>query len=276
MLQSRKFPIWKPFDPLIFGAIIAAGSAWPSDSRADGSQLTPHRSHKVLSLRSDIWCPHICDPKSDHPGYIVEIVKQILEPHGYVLDVKLINWARAINDTRQGKFAAIVGAAKEDAPDFIFPDTPQGLATFKLFTNTNSAWSYQGVGSLKGHQIGVIQGYTYDEVTNNLIKEKNSSFEIASGDDALKFLIRKLLSGRLTAIYEDPRVLKYTLKDLKINSDKFKDAGTIKPYKQDLYIGFSPKFPEAQELAKLVSKEMKRLQNDGTILKILKRYDIAE
>ena len=76
---------------------------------------------ETISLRADAWCPYTCDPGAAKPGFMIEIAKMALEPAGHKVDYKVLNWARAITETRKGKFTAIVGAAKDDAPDFIYP-----------------------------------------------------------------------------------------------------------------------------------------------------------
>ncbi len=82
---------------------------------------------QTISIRSDEWCPFICDPKSDKPGIMIEIARKAFPAPDYTLDVQFLEWSKALDETRDGKFTMVAGAYKTDAPDFIFPTEGQVL-----------------------------------------------------------------------------------------------------------------------------------------------------
>lgn len=232
--------------------------------------------NKVISIRTDLWCPYACSPQSSSPGFMIEISKFILEKNGYTVDYQTLNWARSITETREGKFSAIIGAAKSDAPDFIFPDYSLGQATFRLFGKKNSTWKFTDETSVKNKKIGVINGYTYDELTTQFINKKNPSFLVISGDSPLEQLIKMLENGRIDALYEDPLVFQETLNKMKRKSSEFKDLGAIQAYEQPLFIAFSPKYKDADKVKKLFDQEIVQMRKSGELKKILTKYSVKD
>ncbi len=83
-------------------------------------------SAETITIRSDPWCPHTCDPKTGKNGILIDIATEIFASHGHEVNYEILNWGRSIEETRRGKFNSIAGAYKNDAPDFIFPKNPQG------------------------------------------------------------------------------------------------------------------------------------------------------
>jgi len=230
----------------------------------------------TITLRADTWCPFNCDPSSKHPGYMIEIAREIFAKAGHKIDYQILNWARAKQEAKEGKYDGIVGAYKEDAPGFIFPDIETGRSTNILFAKTGEKWRYKGVESLKNVKIGVIKEYSYDNTTNKLLAENNPSFLVMTGEDALDKLIKMLDAGRITAFYEDPGVASFRLKQLGFNEAKFEKIGAIEQYTAEVYIAFSPAKSTSKAYAELLSQGMKELKKSGRIAQILSHYGLKE
>ncbi|MDN3718985.1 transporter substrate-binding domain-containing protein [Roseibium salinum] len=116
-----------------------------------------------MTFAADSWCPVNCAPGSERPGYMVEIVEAILEPKGYDVRYVNVNWSRALLYARSGRFDAVLGALKGDAPDFVFPAEPQGETEIGIFVPKSSSWQYTSEASLKDKRIGLIRDYAYGE-----------------------------------------------------------------------------------------------------------------
>jgi len=187
--------------------IIAIGILFPPFSS----------SADTLSLRADIWCPYNCEAGSEKPGYMIEIAQEIAKIYGHTIDYQQPSWARALAETRNGKFVGVIGAAKADADGFIFPDQPFGVSTLAYITQKNFDFSYNGIASIEGKSIAVIQDYTYYDELNDYI-EKNSSdikkVQVAAGDNALENNLRKLEEGRVDIVIEDLNVFLQKAKQL--------------------------------------------------------------
>ena len=230
----------------------------------------------TIRLRSDAWCPYTCDPTSTTPGFLIEIAREVFKKSGHTIDYKTLNWARAIEEARNGSIDGVVGGYKSDTLDFIFPKEPQCLAYFALFTNASDTFSYKDQKSLTAKKIGVINGYSYDEITDQAIKEKNKSYVIVAGERASEQLIKMLQAKRIDAYYENPIVFEHQLSLLGLKSSEFKNAGGPPQQNTECYIAFSPKNPKAKLYAEILSTGMLDLRRNGTLKKILEHYHIED
>lgn len=233
---------------------------------------------ETITLRADTWCPYNCEPKDARPGYMIEIAKAALEPAGHKVEYETLNWARAIADSRAGKFSGIVGAAKSDAPDFIFPEASLGTSKNCFFAKSDATWAFKDKASLETASIGVIKDYTYGDEVDDYIKTnaKNAKkVDIVSGDNPLELNIKKVQMGRVTSLLESEAVLKNYMFVNKLPDSSFKNAGCLKD-SDELYVAFSPKHPKAKEFAKLIGDKVVAMRKDGSLKKMLEQYGISD
>ena len=231
----------------------------------------------VISVRADTWCPYNCDPKSDKPGYMIEILKETLGKQGHTIDYQETNWARAIAESRAGKFVAIAGAAKSDAPDFIFPELALGKGASCFFTLPKSSWKYDGIPSLDSITVGVIRDYSYDGDAFDAYIKNNSNkikrIDMISGEQPLERNIAKLKNGRVQAVIEDAAVFRY------MNSKSkepllTREAGCVKV--SPIYVAFSPTHPQSATYAKIVSEGLVVMRKSGQLKKVLAKYNLTD
>lgn len=236
-------------------------------------------SADIISIVADEWCPYNCIPESDKPGYIIEIAVAVFQKSGHTVDYETINWSRAIEKTRKGKYTAIVGATKGDAPDFIFPDQEQGVIRDTFFVLKKSSWKYSGIDSLAGIKLGVIQDYDYGQIINQYLKKNSNTplVQFVSGDNALELNFKKIEAGRIDAILEDKNV--FLLKASEMGkTDLFSHAGDeISPGRDNkIYIAFSPLNLKSKEYATLLSKGMDEIRKSGILKNILAGYGLSD
>jgi len=238
--------------------------------------LAPLATAEVIQLRADVWCPFNCEPKSDKPGYMIEIAKAALEGNGDTIEYQTLNWARAISDARDGKYQGIVGAAKSDAPEFSYPTKSLGRSINCFYVRTDNPWVYKGIDSLKDISVAVIKDYTYGEPLDEYIKKnaKNAKkIDVVSGDNPLELNLKKLDAGRVVSYIEDDSVYKnYLLR--KGIQPKVKNAGCLDS--SPIYIAFSPKYLRGKELAKKLSDRVDSMRKDGSLKKLLDTYGITD
>lgn len=230
---------------------------------------------ETISLRADVWCPYNCDPKSDRVGYMIEIAKAAFEPT-HKIDYGNLNWARAIAETRTGAFTAIVGAAKADAEDFVFPALPLGLSSNCFFVKPDSTWTYKDINSLKDSTLGVIKDYAYEDTIDEYVKANGKDpkkVDIVAGDNPLELNIRKVQAGRITTFIEDSSVVANYFFEKK-QAPTVKEAGCIK--ETPLYIAFGPKNPKSAEFAKVLNDKLVAMRKDGSLKTLLAKYGITK
>lgn len=229
-----------------------------------------------ISIRADPYCPFNCEPGSANPGYMIDIAKAVFEPAGHKVDYQSLNWARAIVEARQGKYVAIVGGLKSDAPDFVYPDIPVGASQSCFFTKKGGTWSYKDVESLKAVSLGVVKDYSFGETIDPYIKANAADakkIDYVSGDSAMDLNVKKLLAGRIGAILDDSAVVGFFLKS-KGQSEVVRNAGCDTA--KEIYIGFSPKNPKSKDYATLLTSGLKKLRESGQLAKIMDKYGLKD
>ncbi|GGB41443.1 hypothetical protein GCM10011316_11740 [Roseibium aquae] len=224
-----------------------------------------------LVIAADPWCPFNCEPGSDKPGYMVEIAREVFEPLGYTVTYEQVNWARALVETREGKYAAVFGASIGDADDFVFPKEAQGKAGNAIFVAAGSDWSFSKPEDLSGKTIGLIRDYDYGDLGTQIETHGEASF--AGGDDALETNIKKLLAGRLDALVEEASVFNYSADQMGV-SDQVRLEGESEY--DPVYIAFSPARPESGKLAEELDAGMKALRSSGKLGEILSKYGLKD
>ncbi|GIX35982.1 MAG: amino acid ABC transporter substrate-binding protein [Lysobacteraceae bacterium] len=230
----------------------------------------------TITIVADEWCPYNCSPDSDRPGYMIEIASKALGVAGHTIKYSTMPWSRAIEEARRGKYTAIVGAARNDAPDFVFPDEPLGISGSVFAVKKGSTWKYTGIDSLATVSIGVIQDYSYAEDLDAYIAKyaKDAKrVQAATGETALGTNIRKLEAGRIDALVEDRAVLEYELAE-EGKLGQFDYAGTLK--QSEVFIAFSPAHPAAKEYARLLAEGVRALRASGELDTILARYGLKD
>ncbi|MFM6929144.1 MAG: substrate-binding periplasmic protein [Bdellovibrio sp.] len=229
----------------------------------------------VISIRSDEWCPYVCDNK-ESPGYMVEVVTKIFAKQGHQVDFSLVNWARAVQEVRHNRSQAVLGALHNDAPDFIFPTKPLAAGQNHFYVRKDSPWVYTGVESLKGKRIGIINSYAYGAKIDEIIKSQKKNFVSISGEYPLVQILKMMNSERLDAFIENESVLRYHLSISHIPMDTYKAVSVSLANNSNLYIAFSPKNPKSMEYSKAITKGLSELRQSGELRKILAKYHLPD
>ena len=232
----------------------------------------------TVTIRADEWYPYNGDPDSDHPGYMIELANTIWGEAGYNVDYRLMPWERALEATRYGNIDCVVGVTPDEAPDFVFPEEPQGSSAPHMYVEKESVWNYQGIESLKDVRLGVIGGYAYDmgELDAYIMEQELSSgrVQVMKGNNALEQNIRKLLSKRIDALAESPSVMVTKLAEMGL-TDQIRDAGEIgEPVL--IYIGCTPTNPRSYELGRLLSAGIREMRSNGALSTLLGRYGLSD
>jgi polar amino acid transport system substrate-binding protein len=230
----------------------------------------------VITLKSDLWCPYACDPKSDRPGFMVEIAKEVFKKHGHTVHYSVMNWARAVVDVKSGKYDGLVGCSKADVDGFVIPTVATGIMSSHFFTLQNNSWVYVNQDSLKSKKIGVINDYTYGDQVDDLVKSHNPAFHSVSGEEPLLRLIQMTESKRLDGFVENPLVLDYTLKKHHKYKNKFRVASDDLARDPELFIAFTPNKPESRVYAKILDEGVRGLRKSGRLKIILSKYNLSD
>ena len=245
-----------------------------------GPLLWPQNSFgstKSLVFRADEWCPYNCNPRqAERPGYMVEVLKKILEPRGYQIIYELSPWPRALEDARKGAIAGVFGADKVEGEGLLLPKNSFGKSETGFFVKADNPWRYKTESSINGLRIGVIQGYSYNDTVNAWMQRKHPSLVFMSGDTPLANMFKMLEAKRLQAIYENKNVLQNFLVSQKLDPKDYTFAGTPDLKGNELFIALSPKIPEAPQIQKWLDEGLLKLRNSGELQNILSKYGLQD
>ncbi len=255
-------------------ATLPAIAPTSEDSASATSQHA--RPDRQILVVADPWCPHNCKAGAPQEGYMVDIAREALAEAGYTLTYRNLSWARALRMTREGQAHAVVGAFRTDAPDFIFPEVPQGRSSISLFTDSDSNWTYRGIASLEDQTLMAINGYSYSAELDDYIDRNRDNREriwILSGPAPLKRAVTLLEKDRADVFAEDDYVMAWaTLNDPDI--DRPRRAGQLGETLS--YVAFSPAIKKSPELARILSEGTQKLIENGRMNIILNRYGLTE
>ena len=264
-------------------------AGWPKHCRLHGGALgratalmltvagillgEPARSD-TLTLVADEWCPYNCRPGAAQEGFLVDIARTVFEGAGDQVNYQVVPWSRAIADTRNGKFDAVIGAAQEETPDFVFPAKPVIVSYSAFFVRAGTNWRYTGAESLAGITLGATAGYSYNEEIDAYIaahKGDAARVQIAASEKALDNNIGKLLASRIGAAIEDPYVMRRELERIAKTAAVI-EAGRVRTGL--VFIAFSPKSAHSKERAAVLDRGIERLRESGRLKEIMARYGI--
>ncbi len=225
-----------------------------------------------IVMAADPWPPFA-------PGYMIDIAEEVFTKSGHTFKFEVLPWSRAINEARTGNINGIIGAARGDAPDFVFPENEQGQIVNTFFVSNNSSWTYSGIESLKSVKLGLILDYDYSEEISNYISSNPDSknIQFLGGNAPLSQNIKKLKAGRIDVVLEAGSVFNYTAKEMG-EGGSFKVGGVLDdtPESSLIYMAFSPANPNSAKYAKILSDGMAEMRASGRLAEILKKYGLTD
>ncbi|MBM7060466.1 transporter substrate-binding domain-containing protein [Pseudomonas sp. UL073] len=232
---------------------------------------------ETLIITGDVWCPINCAAKASKPGIFVELAQQIFGEEGIRVEYQTVNWARAILDVRQGRANALIGAGRDDAPDFLFSATAPAISRMCFYTQPGTDWRYDGLASLATISLAVINGYSYGEELNGYIhayEHDNTRVQTAAGDQALGINVEKVLRGRANATLENTWVMARYL-SRRAPPAVLRRAGCRTP-DVPIYLAFAPKLASSQRYMALFEAGVQRYRENGRLRVLLASYGLRD
>jgi len=235
-------------------------------------------SSDQLTFTTGDWRPYIFELNgtvdANTPGFSIEIVNAVFAKMSHRIIYKTAPFLRQILETEQGKFLALVGVYKEEAPKLLFPQEPIGMTRNCFYTNVNSRWRFIGPEQLSEVNIAVIGGYTYGEI-DSYIETKNEKIVALTGDEMemMNRLIKLVDLGRVTAFVQDIAVAEHYFNHEGIR-DRFKSAGCLAAIPS--MIGFAPNDPRSVNLARDFDRQIGKMRESGELAQILGKYGFSD
>lgn len=235
----------------------------------------PGAQAATISLRADEWCPYNCASDSDRPGYMIEIARVVFEEAGHVVDYQTLNWSRSLAETRKGRFSGVIGATRDEVPDFVFGPA-LGFSNDSFAVRPGTVIDTRRDDPFDGLTLGAIRGYDYYKPVNDFIEahgDDRAFVQFTFGDDALEQNLRKLVDDRVDFVIDDGNVLRRTIHDLGFAANLLV-IETDEP--EEVHIAFSPEDPNAEAYAAILRAGVEQLRRSGKLDDILARYGLRD
>jgi polar amino acid transport system substrate-binding protein len=228
-----------------------------------------------ISISADAWYPFTAKEEGAYPGYLIEIAQEIFKEKNIDVVYKVQPWERALVSVINKEINCVAGAAKTEAPDFLYPEKAQGISVTSFYVKKGNPWRYNGsLDSLKEVKLAVMGGYAYDSgALDEYIKanENTNKVQTVKAVDALDQNIKKIISDRVDVIIESDAVFLSKISTLGLEN-QFENAGVVGA--QELYIACGPNDPANVEYVKILSDGMSKLKASGKLKEIFEHYKL--
>lgn len=234
---------------------------------ASGSNLPGN-----IILVTTNWCPYACPNSEELPGIAYEYIQATLKQLGINVDIKSYPWTRAIKEVESGRAHGLLTAVHEEAPSFLFTNTPTMSYQVCFFSTSQSQWRFQGVASLNAITLGAIKGYGYDAEIDEYIRNahSNETVQLISGGKEISRFINMLDLKRIDAFLDDRYVAAWEAKTHRINFSDYQNAGCLS--ENPFYMAFNPNLKWAEQLIKKLDLLFSKKENQAQLNKIVKKY----
>lgn len=232
---------------------------------------------KDITVASDIWCPYICQDTLK-PGYIVEMLNDILNNKNFTINNETMPLARAIKLLKSGNIDIVLGLTQQhiDHHKLTYSNISVGDFANDFFVNDSNSWRFSTMEKLEeyasdGHKIGIIKGYFYGVEVSKLITKRPDLFLYSYGNHPLRQNIERLRLARIDILLDSKNTVMSEISRLKLPPLAY--AGT-QGTKEKLYIALSK--TAAPQLLKIINQGIIEYRRSGKLMCLLARYGISD
>lgn len=225
---------------------------------------------KTIVAVADPYPPYL-DPQDPKGGIAVEIIRAAYKTQGYTLQLEIMPWARAEKGVKEGRYDVLLNVWRTEAraQELLF-STPYAVSKIKFIKLKGDPFEYTGLDSLKGKRIGTVRGYGYGDAFNSsTLFSKNEVNEVSLN-------LKKLILKRIDLTLEDEITAKFLLKLNEPELATQVEFTTHSLSDNPLYIASGLKNPNHTEWIEAFNKGYQRIQANGTLAEIQKRYGLGK
>lgn len=230
---------------------------------------------ELIRVTGAVWCPNNCYPSKEKPGIMIEIARAAFQSFGYDLAYTELPWTRAVTLTAYGSFDALIGPARGDAPDLVYPEEPIAFSQNCFFSLRDTNWNYYDISSLTKVSLGVGKDETVDDEIRSYIEKNRGSLRILEigGTDYMARLVELLKRNRVDAFIGDRAVVGYQLYKSRANEDIQNVGCTDQIVK--IYLAFFPGLQNVETIVRSFDEGVRGLRRSGELELILARYHLG-
>lgn len=225
---------------------------------------------KQIVIAGQEWAPY-SGVKLLNGGFLSEIATAAFAKVGYAAEVKILPLKRALYETQDGKYEAILGMGytQERTADFIYPQSACWESHFAFFAKKGRTWQYQTLADLCPAMVGLFRGTRHVQILKSVgclkVNEVNT----------IQQNIQMLLTDRIDLFLDAADSVDYYLQQE--FQDQKDQIVPVLPYFETtkVYIIFSKKVPQGQQLADDFDRGLALIKADGTYAGILQKHGIT-
>lgn len=242
--------------------------------------LTSHaafaQTEKTLPIATDIFPPFEIQQDGKLTGVDKETVEQVLQRMGYIPDIQVIPWIMAKEYAKDGEVAGLFSLSKTpEQEQFYFYSDPLSTVQDFFFKRKEDNISWQTLDDLKNYRVGITAGYTYMPEFMQAIESKLfKQIEVVHGESAELRHLMMLKEKRTDLFICEISVCQYLLKT---HAQEFEMIDYInRPIGEihNFHIGFSKKWPGAEEIVKQFNAELAKFVQEGKRKAIFEKYGV--
>lgn len=163
----------------------------------------PDKTLMPLTISAGEWPPYL-SAELPEQGLAAKLIRDIFLEAGYQVRFQFLPWARAYQDTKQGRYAATAVWMKVPSREVDFWYSDAVLEEqFVFFHLKSSTFTFDSLADLEGINLGGGLGYSYGAAFDAALAKGKINLSRV-GDTEQNF--RRLLKGRIQAFPEEMRV----------------------------------------------------------------------
>jgi polar amino acid transport system substrate-binding protein len=230
-----------------------------------------------ITIRADPWLPYNGLGNKAPAGYMIDLAEKIARSNGHTIGYANMPWDDALAEVRKGTYDCVVGAARDDADDFMFPDASWGKSQNAFFGIAENPWRFNGMESLDSIRLAVIESYSYSDELDAYIEAHKTDGKVVTITGirrATMSAVSQLVSRKADAFVEDVNVMQQTLNTMQM-TDRMVNKGTLDEL-TDVYIACTPANPRGKQYAAMFSDGIVKLRTSGELKTILDAYGLKD
>ncbi len=205
-------------------------------------------------------------------GIDVDIVREVAERAGHVVQFVVLPWKRVLNSVETGAVDGGTPAFYRTEREIFarYMKVPFRFAQFSAFVGKESNLTYESPASLKGLTVGKLLGYAVGPKFDEVVKKKDLDIVEVMGVEQALHMLRL---GRIDVFINNSVVTKYRAKQLNINEQFSMLTPPVNPGEGVFLIFSKAKFGSKE--TRFFDKFDEALQSaidDGTIEAIFNHY----
>ena len=229
---------------------------------------------RPLVAQADLWCPYNCQPNSDAPGYVIELLQAVFESQGMPIKYEVVPWNRALANARDGKAGLVIGVSRQEAErnGLLIGSAAIGASRDCLFVSARSSVRFTQTNDLNAlRRVAVVSGYVYDDGFDEWLTRPENKAKIVEeiGEHVSELNAMNIVRGRIDGAIEDGAVMAMTIHALGLEA-QIVQAGCDAP--TPIYVGVSPGLPAARQLLDRFDAGVAGMREDRRLAKLLAKY----